>query len=212
MLRVGLTGNIASGKSSVVSIWERLGARVIDADVLARQAVEPGSPGLKAVAAEFGPHVLDANGALDRAAMRRLVFADPDARQRLEGIVHPEVARLRELEEEVLEAGGARVVVHDIPLLFEVGADQDMDLIVLVDAPEDVRLERLVRDRGLPEAEARAMIAAQQPASQKRRRADLIIDNDGTLAQLATRAAEAWEQIRARAATAGASGREGASG
>ena len=212
MLRVGLTGNIASGKSSVVSIWEGMGAHVIDADVLARQAVEPGSPGLAAVAAAFGPEALTATGDLDRAAMRRIVFADPDARRRLEAIIHPEVARLRELEERLLEARGARIVVHDIPLLFEVGADRDMDLVVLVDAPEEVRLQRLVRDRGLPEAEARAMIAAQQPAVGKRRRAHIIIDNDGTPAQLATRAAEAWERIRARAAGRGASGSEDASG
>jgi dephospho-CoA kinase len=212
MLRVGLTGNIASGKSSVVSIWEGMGAHVIDADVLARQAVAPGSPGLAAVAAAFGPEALTATGDLDRAAMRRIVFADPDARRRLEAIIHPEVARLRELEERLLEARGARIVVHDIPLLFEVGADRDMDLVVLVDAPEEVRLQRLVRDRGLPEAEARAMIAAQQPAVGKRRRAHIIIDNDGTPAQLATRAAEAWERIRARAEGQGASGSEDASG
>ncbi len=199
MLRVGLTGNIASGKSSVVSVWRRLGAHVIDADALARQAVAPGSPGLAAVAQQFGEQALDAAGALDRSAMRALVFSDPAARRRLEAIVHPEVARLRGLEERRLEAEGARIVVHDIPLLFEVGAERGLDLIVLVDAPEEVRLQRLIQDRGLPEAEARAMIAAQQPAAEKRSRADILIDNDGTPAQLAARAEGAWEQIRARA-------------
>ncbi len=211
MLRVGLTGNIASGKSSVVSVWRRLGAHVIDADALARPAVAPGSPGLAAVAPEFGEQALDAGGALDRAAMRALVFSDPAARRRLEAIIHPEVARLRGLEEQRLEAEGARIVVHDIPLLFEVGAERGLDLIVLVDAPEEVRLQRLIRDRGLPEAEARAMIAAQQPAADKRSRADILIDNDGTPAQLAARAEGAWEQIRARAESREA-GQRGASG
>ncbi len=202
MLRVGLTGNIASGKTSVVQTWRQLGAQVVDADVLARRAVAPGSPGLEAVAAQFGASALDATGALDREVMRRLVFADPAARRRLEAIIHPEVARLRALEEARLEAEGARIVVHDIPLLFEVGAEKALDLVVFVDAPEATRLQRLVRDRGLPEAQARAMIAAQMPAAEKRARADIVIDNEGTLAQLAAEAEGAWEQILARATRA----------
>ena len=200
--RVGLTGNIASGKSAVAAAWQRLGAPVVDADVLARQAVAPGTPGLRAVREAFGPGVLDADGALDRAALRRLVFADAAARRRLEGIVHPEVARLRAEAEARLARAGARIVVHAIPLLYEVGAEGALDLVVLVDAPEAVRLERLLRDRALPEAEARAMIAAQQPAQAKRARADLVIDNDGTLAQLAAEAERAWAEIRERAGAA----------
>ena len=197
--RVGLTGNIASGKSAVAAAWQRLGAPVVDADVLARQAVAPGTLGLRAVRAAFGPDVVDAEGALDRAALRRLVFADAAARRRLEGIVHPEVARLRAEAEARLAREGARIVVHVIPLLYEVGAEGTLELVALVDAPEAVRLERLVRDRGLPEAEARAMIAAQQPAQRKRARADLVIDNDGTLAELAAEAERAWAEIRERA-------------
>ncbi len=200
MLRVGLTGNIASGKSSVAEVWRGLGAAIVDADRLARTAVTPGSPGLVAVVAEFGPHVLRADGSLDRGALRRIVFADATARQRLEAIVHPEVARLRAEEEAELARSGVEIVVHDIPLLYEVGAERGLDLVVLVDAPEAVRLERLLRDRGLPEAEARAMIAAQQPAAGKRARADLVIDNDGTPAQLAERAERTWERIREWAA------------
>lgn len=199
LYRVGLTGNIASGKSAVATVWRRLGAPIVDADVLARAAVASGTPGLKAVADAFGPGVLDATGALDRAALRRIVFADPDARRRLEAIVHPEVARLRAEAETRLTGAGARIVVHAIPLLYEVGAEATLDLVTLVDAPEPVRLERLVRDRGLPEAEARTMIAAQMPAAAKRARADLVIDNDGTLAELAAKAELAWAEIRERA-------------
>ncbi len=212
MVRVGLTGNIASGKSSVAEIWRRSGATIVDADALAREAVAPGSPGLRAVADAFGAAVVRADGTLDRAAVRRIVFADPDARQRLEAIVHPEVARLREVAEAALERQGAGIVVHVIPLLYEVGAESGLDLVVLVDAPEEVRLERLVRDRGLPEAEARAMIAAQLPAAGKRARADLVIENDGTPAELAARAEEAWAQIRAWAERAGLTRRTGQEG
>ncbi len=199
LFRVGLTGNIASGKSAVATVWRRLGAPIVDADVLAREAVARGTPGFAAVVAAFGAGVVDAEGALDRSALRRIVFADPAARRRLEAIVHPEVARLRAEAEARLAARGARVVVHAIPLLYEVGAERTLDLVVLVDAPEPVRLERLVRDRGLPEAEARAMIAAQGPAAAKRARADLVIDNDGTLAELADKAERAWAEIRERA-------------
>jgi dephospho-CoA kinase len=209
VLRVGLTGNIASGKSAVAEVWRGLGAAVVDADELARDAVAPGSPGLRAVVDAFGPHVLTSDGALDRAALRRIVFADAAARGRLEAIVHPEVARLRVEAEAVLGARGVDIVVHEIPLLYEVGAERGLDLVVLVDAPEDVRRERLVRQRALPAAEARAMIAAQVPAAEKRGRADLVIDNDGTPAELAAKAEEAWAQIRAWAERPGRPGRGG---
>ncbi len=202
MVRVGLTGNIASGKSSVAEIWRRSGAALVDADALAREAVAPGSPGLRAVVAAFGWDVLGADGALDRPAMRRIVFADVEARSRLEAIVHPEVARLRAEAEARLARAGTPIVVHAIPLLYEVGAETSLNLVVLVDAPEPLRLERLVRDRGLPEAEARAMIGAQLPAEAKRARADLVIDNDGTLAELAAKAERAWAEIRERAGVA----------
>jgi dephospho-CoA kinase len=197
--RVGLTGNIASGKSAVARVWQRLGARVVDADELARRAVAPGSPGLAAVRAKFGDAAIAPDGSLDRARMRALVFADAAQRTALERIVHPAVARLRLQEEARLEADGARVVVHMVPLLFEAGLTDEVDTIVFVDAPEDVRLERLVRDRGLDPDEARRMIAAQVPAADKRARADILIENDGTLADLELRAETAWRNVSERA-------------
>jgi dephospho-CoA kinase len=200
MLRVGLTGNIASGKSSVARVWARHGARIIDADQLARRAVEAGSPGLERVVATFGAGVLDPAGALDRAALRELVFRDPAARARLEAIVHPEVARLRAEEEARAAAAGVEIVVNDIPLLFEVGLEGEFDLVVLVDAPEEVRRARLVRERGLDEGAARRMIEAQLPAAAKRERADYLIENEGTLPELEARAEVVWRIIRGRAA------------
>lgn len=203
MFRVGLTGNIASGKSTVARVWQRLGAPVIDADVLARRAVAPGSVGLRRIVETFGPGVLDEAGRLDRAALRDIVFRDPEARAKLEAIVHPEVGRLRREEEARLEAAGEKIVVHDIPLLFEAGLDEEFDAIVLVDAPERVRLERLMRDRGLTEDEARRMIDAQMPSSQKRDRADYVIENEGTLETLERAAEEVWRELRRRADSSG---------
>ena len=195
MRRIGLTGSIASGKSSVVRVWERMGARVIDADLLARQAVAPGSPGLDRVRAAFGDDVIDPTGALDRDALRGIVFGDPSARLRLESIIHPEVARLRDHEEARLRGEGADVVVHDIPLLFEVGLQDAFDTLVVVDAPEAVRAERLRRDRGLGEEEIRGLMAAQLPDAEKRARADIVIENHGSLEALERRAAEVWAAI-----------------
>lgn len=203
MFRVGLTGNIASGKSTVARVWRRLGAPVIDADVLARRAVEPGSEGLRRIVETFGPGVLDETGRLDRAALRDIVFRDPEARAKLEAIVHPEVGRLRREEEARLEAAGENIVVHDIPLLFEAGLEEEFDAIVLVDASERVRLERLVRERGLAEDEARRMIGAQMPSSEKRRRADYVIENEGTLEDLERAAEEVWRELRRRADASG---------
>lgn len=202
-LRVGLTGNVASGKSTVARMWVRRGAALVDADVLARRAVEPGSPGLEQVVGAFGTDVLDADGGLDRAAMREIVFRDPEARERLEAIVHPEVARLRAEEEAALVAKGARIVVHDIPLLFEVGMEDEFDVVVLVDAPEDVRLERMVRDRGMDPEAARRIIAAQMPSEAKRERADVVIDNTAGLDELEARAVEVWSELERRAGASG---------
>ena len=199
MLRVGLTGNIASGKSSVVGAWRSLGARVVDADELARRAVEPGTPALREIADAWGPGVLDAEGALDRAALRGIVFADPEARARLESIVHPAVYALREEEYRRAEERGEPLVVADIPLLFEVGLADEFDVVVLVDAPEEERERRLVEDRGLDREEARRMIAAQMPAELKRARADVLIENDGTLEELDARAREVWAELVRRA-------------
>ena len=200
MLKVGLTGNIAAGKSTVAEVWRSLGATVVDADELARRAVDPGTPAFSAIAAEWGEQVVEPGGGLDRAALRRIVFSDPDARERLEQIVHPAVAALRgELYAEA-EARGDRVIVADIPLLFEVGLVDEFDVVVLVDAPEEVRLVRLVGDRGLDPEEARRIIAAQMPAELKRARADFVIENTGTVAEVERRAREVWLELQIQAA------------
>lgn len=203
MLRVGLTGNVASGKSAVSTVWRNAGARVIDADALAREAVQPGSPGLAAVRRRFGADVLAEDGTLDRAALRRIVFADSDARRDLESIVHPEVARLRAREEEAARAAGVELVIHEIPLLFETGLDRELDLVVLVHASEEDRLERLVAKRGLAEPEARSIMEAQLPADAKLERADIVIRNDSTLGALERRALEVLAELRIRAAVDG---------
>jgi dephospho-CoA kinase len=197
--RVGLTGNIASGKSAVARVWQRLGAHVVDADELARRAVVPGSAGLAAIRATFGGDVIAPDGSLDRARMRALVFADAAQRAALERIVHPEVARLRLEEEARLAAAGATVVVHVIPLLFEADLTGTVDEVVFVDAAAEARLDRLVRLRGIAPEEARRMIAAQMPATEKRRRADVLIENDGTLTELESRAEKAWRNVCERA-------------
>ena len=199
MLKVGLTGNIAAGKSTVARIWRSLDATVVDADLLARQAVEPGTPALALIAEEWGDAVVEAGGGLDRAALRRIVFADPGARERLEEIVHPAVAALRDDAYRAAEERGERVVVADIPLLFEAGLVDDFDAVVLVDAPEEVRLARLVGDRGMDPAEARQMIAAQMPSELKQARADYVIPNTGGLLELERRAREVWNELQRRA-------------
>jgi dephospho-CoA kinase len=200
VLKVGLTGNVASGKSSVARVWRGLGATVIDADLLAREAVAPGTPGLRRIVEAWGEAVLDADGALDRAAMREIVFRAETARQRLEAIVHPEVARLRDAAVAAAARAGESIVVSDVPLLFEAGLAGRFDLVVLVDAPEPIRLERMIRDRGMAEATARRIIAAQMPAERKRERADRVIDNSGSMESLESAARAAWEWVREVAA------------
>jgi dephospho-CoA kinase len=203
MLKVGLTGNIAAGKSSVARVWRSLGATVIDADELSRRVVDPGTPAFAAIEAEWGDRVVEPGGGLDRAALRTIVFADPEARERLESIVHPAVAALREDEYREAVERGERVVVADIPLLFEVGMAEEFDVIVLVDAPEEARLMRLVGDRGLEAEEARRMIAAQMPSELKRARADVVIENTGSLGDLERRAGEVWDELLLRAGAGG---------
>jgi dephospho-CoA kinase len=199
VVRVALTGNIASGKSAVADVWRENGATVIDADDLAREAVAPGTPGLRDVVRAFGRGVLDAEGGLDRAALRQIVFADEKKRRLLESIVHPEVERLRGLAERQAVERGVRLIVHAIPLLFETGLHERFGIIVLVDAPEELRQERIVATRGLSPEEARSMIEAQMPAAEKRERAMYVIENDGTLEELRERAEDVWAQIEAAA-------------
>jgi dephospho-CoA kinase len=199
LYRVALTGNIASGKSAVADRWARADVPIIDADVLARDAVAPGSPGLRRVVDLFGASVIAEDGSLDRAAVRELVFSNATRRRALEQILHPEIGRLREEEEKRLEASGAPIVVHVIPLLFETGLAAMADAVVLVDAPEDVRLKRLLTTRNLSEKAARAMIDAQMPTSAKRAGADVIIDNSASLAELEQRADQVLDDLRVRA-------------
>lgn len=199
MLVVGLTGNIAAGKSAVAARLAAHGVPIIDADRLARDAVAPGTTALRAIVRRWGPAVLAPDGALDRAALRRIVFSDAGERRALDAIVHPEVARLRDAAVEAERARGAPLVVCDIPLLFEVGMEDLVDRIVLVDAPVAVRRERLVRDRGLTAAEADAMIAAQMPADRKRSATHHLIENLGTRDALHAQVDALVEELRALA-------------
>ena len=200
MLLVGLTGNIASGKSTVARMMVERGATLIDSDELARRAVERDTPAFRLIVRRWGSEVLSSDGALDRGALRRQVFGDPSQLEELNRIVHPEVLRLRDREKAQARARGDRIVVCDIPLLFEVNAIDEFDRIVLVDAPRPLRLERLVRDRGLQETEAMDMIAAQMPAELKRARADYVIDNDATRSALQRRVDDVWASLARDAA------------
>lgn len=200
MLLVGLTGNIAAGKSTVARRLTALGATLVDADQLAREAVRPSTPALAAIVGRWGPAVLTPDGHLDRAALRALVFEHPEELHALNAIVHPEVARLREVALGDARAAGARVVVCDVPLLFERDLAGDYDVVVLVDAPRALRLERLVHDRGLHEPEAMAMIAAQMPAELKRARADFVLENGGPREALEAQVDALWRALEARGA------------
>ena len=189
VLRIGLTGGIGSGKSTVSARLAGHGAVVVDADRIAREVVEPGTPGLAAVVAAFGPGVLAGDGALDRPALAAVVFADEQARRRLDGIVHPLVrARATEL---AAAAPPDAVVVHDVPLLVETGQAGSYDVVLVVEAPLESRVARLVA-RGLPEADARARIAAQATDEQRRAVADVVLDNSGTPEQLAAQVDRFW--------------------
>jgi dephospho-CoA kinase len=195
MLLVGLTGNIASGKSTVAQLLSEHGATIIDADVLARRAVERGSPAFDAIVRRWGTSVLAPDGHLDRAALRRTVFGNPKELEALNNIVHPEVEQLRDKRIAEARTRGDRIVVCDIPLLFEKKMVDMFDKIVLVDAPRPLRLERLVHDRGLRETEAMNMIAAQMPAELKRARADFVIDNASTLTELERKVDDVWASL-----------------
>ncbi|WP_149179604.1 dephospho-CoA kinase [Streptomyces sp. TRM49041] len=198
MLTVGLTGGIGAGKSEVSRLFVRYGAVLIDADKIAREVVEPGTPGLAAVVDAFGPDVLTPEGTLDRPRLGSIVFADADRLATLNGIVHPLVgARSAELQ---AAAAPDAVVVHDVPLLTENGLAPLYDVVVVVDASPETRLDRLVRLRGMTEPEARARMAAQATGAQRRAVADYVIDNDGPFEALEPQVREVWEELAARAA------------
>ena len=195
MLLVALTGNIASGKSEVARILAQLGATVIDADELAREVVKPGMPALSAIATRWGKRVLQADGSLDRAALRAIVFADPAEREALNAIVHPEVRKLRNQLIAQAEARADAAVVAVIPLLFETGLEGEFDKVILVDAPDEVRQSRLMKRGGLDASEARRMMDAQMPAATKRRRSHVVIENDSDLAALRHAVRRAWTDL-----------------
>ncbi|AEN09334.1 MULTISPECIES: dephospho-CoA kinase [unclassified Streptomyces] len=202
MLKVGLTGGIGAGKSEVSRLLVSYGAVLVDADRIAREVVEPGTPGLASVVEMFGPGILAADGTLDRPALGAIVFADSDRLATLNAIVHPLVgARSAELER---AAGPDAVVVHDVPLLTENGLAPLYDLVVVVDATPGTQLDRLVRLRGMTEEDARARMAAQATREERLAVADLVVDNDGPLDELEPQVRAVWSELTARAARQGA--------
>ena len=192
-MRVGLTGGVASGKSTVAAILQDLGAVVVDADALAREVVAPGTPGMAAVVAEFGADVVRPDGTLDRARLGALVFGDADRRTALEAIVHP-LVRARAAELEASAAPGA-MVVHDIPLLVETGQASSFDAVLVVDVPVEVQVARAVRERGWSEEEARSRISAQATREERLAAATHVIDNAGTAEDLRQRVAEVFVEL-----------------
>lgn len=192
-MRVGLTGGVASGKSTVSALLAELGAVVIDADLLAREVVALGTEGLAAVAETFGSAVLTDDGALDRPALGAIVFADEEARRRLEAIIHPRVrARAAEIESTAPEGA---VVVHDIPLLTETGQASGFDAVIVVDVPTELQVDRMIRLRGMAVADARARIDAQASRAERRAIATYVIDNTGTLDDLRRRVSEVYADL-----------------
>jgi len=200
VLRVGLTGGIGTGKSEVSRRLASYGAVVIDADAVAREVVAPGTPGLAEVASEFGPDVMRSDGSLDRARLAALVFADEALRRKLNAIVHPRVReRMAELER---QAGDVPVVVHDVPLLAENQLAGGYDLVVVVDVPARIQLERLARERGMPREQAEARMHAQATREDRLAVADIVVDNSGSLAELDREVGDLWAELRKRARAA----------
>jgi dephospho-CoA kinase len=199
MLSIALTGNIGAGKSTVAELFRRWGATVIDADQLVREAQAPGQPAMRQIAERFGAEVFRPDGTLDRSILRARVLADPASLAALNAIMHPEVHRRRRELLEESRARGDRIVVSDIPLLFEAADPSEFDAVVLVDAPEAVRRARLLQSRSVPPAELERLISAQHPSASKRRHSDYVIDNDGDLSALQRSAASVWEALLARA-------------
>lgn len=197
MRTVGLTGGIGSGKSAVSALLAARGAVVLDADRMAREVVDRGTPGLAAVVEAFGPDVLLPDGSLDRPALGRRVFADPEQLARLNAIVHPLVGERYAREHADAEASGARVAVHDVALLVESGLAERYDAVVVVAASPQTQLDRLVRLRGMDEQDARARIAAQAPLADKLAVATHVIRNDGPLEQLAPQVDRLWDELLA---------------
>jgi dephospho-CoA kinase len=196
VITVGLTGGIGSGKSEVSRLLAARGAVVIDADLLAREVVAPGTPGLERITAEFGPEVLQPDGSLDRAALGTRVFSDPESLARLNAIVHPLVGERTAQLLQQARASGADVVVHDVPLLVENGLAEMYDAVVVVAANPQTQLDRLVRLRGMSEQEAQQRIDAQAPLEAKLAAARHVLRNDGPLDELAPQVDQLWGTLR----------------
>ncbi len=205
MYLIGLTGGIASGKSTVARRLVQHGATLIDADVLARKAVEKGTPGLARIRESFGDGVLTADGALDREKLGAIIFHDEKARATLNDIVHPAVRELGErLKAEAVAADPDVVIVHDIPLLVEAGrAAEPFDIIVVAEAPKKTRVARLVEERGLEPAHANARVEAQATDAERRAVADVVIDTDQSLAHTMSQVDELWMRVQAERAVSG---------
>ncbi|MBC7841417.1 MAG: dephospho-CoA kinase [Gemmatimonadaceae bacterium] len=196
MLIIGLTGNIASGKSTVASALVARGATLVDSDVAARAAVAPGSPALLAIVQRFGADILQADGTLDRSRLGQRVFADIEARQALELILHPAIEAVRQAAIRGARERGDAIVICDIPLLFEARLAFQFARIILVDAPVGTRIARLQHTRGMTAADAEARVRAQLPATVKRGRADLVIHNDGSFDALTAQIAHVWSRLQ----------------
>ncbi|QPK84117.1 dephospho-CoA kinase [Corynebacterium qintianiae] len=195
MIRIGLTGGIGSGKSTVAAMLRDAGYPVVDADQVARDNMEPGSSVLQEVAEVFGTDILDDNGVLDRAELARRAFSSEEQTQKLNGITHPAIRRESERRLAQFEKEGARAAVYDMPLLIELGLDESMDVTVVVDADAEERVRRLVRSRGLEEQDARNRIARQIDDATRKARADVVIDNNGPLTELEPQVNELVEYI-----------------
>lgn len=199
---VALTGNIAAGKSTVTALFRGWGAGIVDADQVVRDLQRPGTEVHQQIVKRFGKAVLTPSGELNRPALRRLILEDTRARSDLNAIVHPAVSAQRDTLVAAARAAGARIIVADIPLLFEAADPADFDAVVLIDAPEAMRLHRLVTMRGLPREDAERLMATQLSSEAKRPRSQFVIDNDGDRAQLERRARDVWLALEARATAA----------
>jgi dephospho-CoA kinase len=193
---IALTGSVAAGKTTVDGLFREWGATVIDADTLVHELQRRGEPAFDAIAAAFGASILDDDGQLDRAALRRRILADPGERHQLEAIVHPAVQRRQQALLAAARARGDRIVITDVPLLFEAGDPGAYDGVILVDAPIATRRQRLLQGRGLSAREADQLIALQLPSEQKRARSHWIIDNDGDRDLLTRRARDVWKALQ----------------
>ena len=198
MIRVGLTGGIGSGKSTVSRLLASYGAVVVDADLVAREVVKPATPGLAAVVEAFGTAVLLPTGALDRNALGKVVFGDAAARARLSGILHPLIGERSGELMEAASASGAPMLVHDVPLLVESSLQSRYDVVVVVDASPAVQLDRLVRLRGMSSADAQARIAAQASREDRLAAATVVLDNDGTVEELTGQVQALWADLLAK--------------